>query len=379
MQAKQGYWLAGCARGRNGKHGSCVRAAGLTCAGTALECKKQLMPAKHTRSANRRAKPVDVGVIGLGLMGNSIVACLLAAGHAVVGVTNDMAQGRTASHRIRALLAEMRREKLLAHPVAITMRRFTVSAEMAQLSRCDIVFESVTEELVLKQAIIRDTERVISSSAIIATNTSAIPITLLQQEALHPERILGIHWDEPAHVTRFLEIIPGSHTTREYVDRVCRMASAWGKEPAVLKREIRGFITNRISYAMFREACHLVESGICTVEDVDRSVRNDVGWWMPFAGPFRYMDLMGVEGYARVMKDLLPELCTNPEVPRLMREAVGSGGRAAASRRGFYKYKKGEVQRWHDLFTAFNYRIRELTSEYSRLTSAADAAKKLRT
>ena len=132
----------------------------------------------------------------------------------------------------------------------------------------------------------------------------------MQEGAERPERILGIHWDEPAHVTRFMEIIPGKAPRAGVSGSHCSACPAWGKEPSTLRKEIRGFITNRISYAMFREACHLVDSGICTVEDVDRSLRNDVGWWIPFAGPFRYMDLMGVEGYYRVMHDLLPDLAS---------------------------------------------------------------------
>lgn len=252
--------------------------------------------------------PIDVAVIGLGLMGRSIAACLLAAGHRVVGLTNDLTANRQTPRRVRALLVEMRRQGLVTRSTSELMARFQMSAHTRDLAQCGILFESATEDVELKRGIFHQVEEVVADSAIIATNTSAIPVTLLQQGTKHPQRIIGIHWDEPAHITRFMEIIPGKDTAQECIDRVVRLAPFWGKEPSLLKREIRGFITNRISYAMFREACHLVDSGICTVEDVDRSLRNDVGWWMPFAGPFRYMDLMGVEGYFRVMQDLLPDL-----------------------------------------------------------------------
>jgi 3-hydroxybutyryl-CoA dehydrogenase len=118
---------------------------------------------------------------------------------------------------------------------------------------------------------------------------------------------------------------------------------------------------------MFREACHLVDSGVCTVEDVDRSLRNDVGWWIPFAGPFRYMDLMGVEGYLRVMRDLLPDLASSPEVPKLMRDVVESGGRGISNGRGFYQYTPEEAKAWEEKFIEFNYKIRRLTAEYSAI------------
>ncbi len=164
-----------------------------------------------------------------------------------------------------------------------------------------------------------------------------------------------------------MEIIPGKATALEYLDQVNELALAWGKEPSKLRKEIRGFITNRISYAMFREACYLVDSGVCTVEDVDRSLRNDVGWWIPFAGPFRYMDMMGIEGYHRVMRDLLPDLSSSPEIPKLMRDVVESGGRGISNRHGFYQYTPEEAKAWEEKFIDFNYKIRRLTAEYADL------------
>jgi 3-hydroxybutyryl-CoA dehydrogenase len=209
---------------------------------------------------------------------------------------------------------------------------------------------------------------VVSKNCILATNTSAIPISLLQQDAQHPERILGVHWDEPAHIKRFLEIIPGTATSQECVERIAVLAATWSKEPSVLRKEVRGFITNRISYAMFREACHLVDSGVCTVEDVDCALRNDVGWWMPFAGPFRYMDLMGVEAYYHVMRDLLPDLSTDPGIPKLMRDVVEGGGRGIKNGIGFYQYSPEQAKSWEEKFVEFNYRIRRLTAEYTGIS-----------
>lgn len=308
-----------------------------------------------------------VAVIGLGLMGRSIAACLLAAGHRVTGVTNNLAGSGTVPQRIRELLEEMRSERLLDEDVDSVLARFTLAGDLTPAADAIIVFESVTEELTLKKQLLHDAERIVSPTCILATNTSALPVSLLQEGATHPERFLGIHWDEPAHVTRFMEIIPGRDTAPELLDRVAELAPLWGKEPSTLRKEIRGFITNRISYAMFREACHLVDSGVCSVEDVDRSLRNDVGWWIPFAGPFRYMDLMGVQGYHRVMKDLLPDLSTEREIPKLMRDVVENGGRGIANGHGFYSYTEEEAKAWEARFVEFNYKIRRLTAEYADL------------
>lgn len=306
-------------------------------------------------------------VIGLGLMGRSITACLLASGCPVVGVTDNLEASASAPQRIRQLLAEMLSEGFLAQPVEALMSRFRMTLELADIAQADIVFECVPEDLKLKLELFKQLQRVVSVNCIVATNTSAIPISLLQQGARHPERILGVHWDEPAHIKRFLEIIPGSATSPACLERVANLAAAWGKEPSVLRKEVRGFIVNRISYAMYREACHLVDSGVCTVEDVDRALRNDVGWWMPFAGPFRYMDMMGVEAYYHVMHDLLPDLCTDPGIPRLMRNVVEGGGRGIKNGRGFYHYSPEEAKAWEEQFLAFNYEMRRLTTKYAEL------------
>jgi 3-hydroxybutyryl-CoA dehydrogenase len=319
-----------------------------------------------TGKQNQAVSParVPVGVIGLGLMGHSIIACLLAAGHPVIGLSRDLRRHRGTRRHIRALLDEMRREGLLRRDPARVIRSLRLTEDYQELAPCRLVVESVVEDLNTKKEAYRAVEEVVAPDAIIGTNTSSIPVSLLQAGAAHPERFVGIHWDEPAHVTRFLEIIVGEQTRPACAEQVQALANRWGKEPSLLRRDVRGFITNRVSYAMFREACHLVESGVCTVEDVDRSLRNDVGWWMPFAGPFRYMDLMGVQSYCRVMKDLLPELCASPEVPALIREVVDSGGRGIANGHGFYKYTEAEAKRWEKAFVRFNYEVRRLALKY---------------
>lgn len=308
-----------------------------------------------------------VAVIGLGLMGRSIAGCLVAAGHHVIGVTDDLGASADAPERIRQVLAEMAMEGLVAEPAEPLMQRFLMTGELKDVAGVEIVFESVTEDPTVKRALMKELERVVSANCILATNTSAIPVSLLQENAQHPERILAVHWDDPAHVKRFLEIVPGSATSRECIEHIVALALSWGKEPTVLRKEIRGFITNRISYAMFREACHLVDSGVCTVEDVDRAMRTDVGWWMPLAGPFRYMDLMGVEAYHRVMRDLLPDLSTDPGIPKLIRDVVDGGGRGIKNGRGFYSYSQDEAKRWEDRFREFNYKMRRLSAEFSDL------------
>jgi 3-hydroxybutyryl-CoA dehydrogenase len=136
--------------------------------------------------------------------------------------------------------------------------------------------------------------------------------------------------------------------------------------PTVLNCDIRGFISNRLMYAMLREAFHLVEAGIADIETVDRSYRNDMGWWSTIAGPFRWMDLTGIPAYMAVMEDLLPELDNSTKVPKLMRAMTKSGALGIANQKGFYKYTKAEAAKWEKVWVNFTYDIRGLAEKYQK-------------
>jgi 3-hydroxybutyryl-CoA dehydrogenase len=176
---------------------------------------------------------------------------------------------------------------------------------------------------------------------------------------------LGIHWGEPAHISRFLEVICGNETDPRNAQKVLRLAGLWKKEPTLVRRDIRGFIANRIMYAMMREAFYLVENGFATAEDVDRSVRNDMGYWITMAGPFRYMDLTGIPAYCAVMRDLLPDLNCAKETPKLMQQVVASGARGISNAKGFYPYTAAEARSWEKRFLDFSYEIRALALKYA--------------
>ena len=318
----------------------------------------------NRKSRSKTQPPVPVGVIGLGLMGTSITTCLLAAGHPVVGIDKDPAKRRIARKHALALLREMRREKLLTKDPASLVGNLTVAGDFTALGTSALIIECIFEDLAAKREVLRQLEDAIAPEALIGSNTSALPVTELQRGARHPERILGIHWAEPAHITRFMEIICGNQTDVRNAEKVIELAHRWNKEPTLVRRDIRGFITNRIMYAMIREAFYLVENGYATPADVDRSVRNDMGWWITMAGPFRYMDLTGIPAYAAVIRDLLPELCCETQVPKLMQEVVASGARGVSNAKGFYSYTPAQARRWEKRFLAFNYDIRALALKY---------------
>lgn len=315
--------------------------------------------------ASRKASSGCVAsVVGMGLMGTSISACLLAAGHSLHCIESNPAKLRTARSRLSKLLKDAQAEGVITATPSTLLQRFSISNEISDLKDAEIVIESTVEDLAIKRQVIGEVEQVVSAKTLIGSNTSAIPVTDLQGNAKHPERILGLHWGEPAHITRFMEIICGQHTTTVNVQRAVRLARKWGKEPSLLRKDIRGFITNRIMYAMLREAFYLVDSGFASVADVDRSLRNDLGYWITFAGPFRFMDLTGIPAYATVMKELLPDLSSATEVPRLMQRVVGSGARGVSNAKGFYCYTPAQAKRWEELFVQFSYKIRKLAADF---------------
>jgi 3-hydroxybutyryl-CoA dehydrogenase len=311
-----------------------------------------------------KTKNQVAGVVGLGLMGTSIAACLLVAGHEVRGVEPDPEKRRTVRKRLLELLHGSQAEGLLQESPMDALSRFFVSRSFRLLAGAEIVVESTVENVAVKRSVIQKIEKVVSASTLVATNTSAIPVTDLQKGSLLPQRILGLHWAEPAHITRFMEVICGSKTSLANAKIAVRLARQWGKEPSLLRKDIRGFVTNRIMYAMLREAFYLVENGYASVADVDRSLRNDLGYWITFAGPFRFMDLTGIPAYAHVMEDLLPHLYNGTEVPALMRKVVASGGKGVANAKGFYSYTPAQAKRWEDLFLQFTYDVRSLAQRY---------------
>lgn len=329
----------------------------------------------RARKTSRRAGPVyrdprPIGVIGLGLMGRGIVACLLAHGFSVVAYTRSASTRATSLPHIGRALRELARRGIVpARRVAAWKQRLTLVAQVSDLAPCGFVVESVTEDLALKRTIFAELDGCLAREAVIASNTSSIPITVLQSGTKHPERVIGMHWGEPAQLLRYLEIIPGGRTAKATLQRTKGLGVACGKEPTVLKEDVRGFLSNRMMYAMIREAFHLVESGIADIETVDRSFRNDIGWWALLAGPFRWMDLTGIPAYAQVMEGLLPQLSAKTTVPKLMREKVAAGAKGITNAKGFYPYTRKTAHEWERRWVEFTYDMRRLADKYSTVQS----------
>lgn len=312
------------------------------------------------------SEKIRIGVVGLGLMGSSITTCILAAGHEVTSLTRHIEKADEARKRILNFLVQLMAEGILKEDPNTVLQRLTITDDYILFANHEVVIESIVEDVEDKKTVFQQLENVLSPTAIIGTNTSAIPVTILQSGLKHPERLLGIHWGEPAHILRFLEVICGEQTDVEYAEKIVALAEKWGKEPSFVKKDIRGFITNRLMYSMVREAIHLVKNGYATIEDIDRACRNDMGYWITFAGLFRFMDLTGVPAYLTVMKDLFPELDNSTKAPAFIEELVASGAKGVSNAHGFYPYTKESAEKWEKLFIEFTYDIRKLSEKYPK-------------
>ena len=293
-----------------------------------------------------------VGLVGLGWMGRGIAACLAAHGLEVRGVDVDSERREAAQSHVAATLSQMRAQGLLSsEDYAEALGKFRTTAEMAPLASCDFAIESVSEDFQVKQHVLRDLEKVLHPGTPIATNTSAIPITELQSGCRFPQRVIGMHWAEPCHLTRFLEIIRGAHTDDATTELTVQLGRQAGKDPCIVQRDVDGFIVNRLAYALYREAFWLLENEVADVETIDRAFVNAISVWANVAGPFRWMDITGLPAYAAAMERLFPKLSTQTDLPETMRRLMESGAQGVSNGRGFYDYGPDDAEHWKQVLS----------------------------
>lgn len=284
----------------------------------------------------------------------SITVCLLQAGHKVLLYTSKR---QKALESIEVHLIDCNR--FTQHP--LTLHNLVINTELNKREEYKIAIAITAENRDDKRSVVEQLEKVLPGNAIIAINTESIILTEIQKGSKNPARIIGVNWAEPAHTTYFLEIIYNVITRKELVNDFYSVAKNWKKDPYVVKTgySIRG----RMMSALIREAFYLVENGYVSFEDVDRACRNDAGYYLPFAGNFRYMDLMGTYIYGIVMKDMNPDLSKDTHIPGFFTDII-SGGGSGMENKGFYDYKDGEAEKWNELSRTFSYQIQGIIEKY---------------
>ncbi len=311
-----------------------------------------------------------VGIVGLGLLGRGIAACFLSHGFQVIGYTRRQQTHDTAQGYIEQAISDLIDRG--NHPPSLANRwqdRYTPVTDFDLFSQCDLVIETVIEDIDVKREIFDQLEDVIRPDVPIASNTSALPISDLQQGRKHPHRFLGMHWSENAHATRFMEMIKGVQTSEELFEQVAHLAKRFGKEPAMLRRDVPAFICNRLAYAMYREAVYIVEMGVADIETVDRSCRNALGLWAAMCGPFRWMDITGGPAmYAKALGGVLPSLNNSTELSQTMKNMIETDAGGVTNGKGYYEYEDGDEQKWEHIFREAVWHVKQFQDKFFPLT-----------
>jgi len=283
----------------------------------------------------------SVTVIGAGLMGHGIAQVFARAGHPVVLTDPDAAVLGAAVARVERNLRE---EGLDPAPV---VARIAVEASLeAAVAQADLVIEAAPEQLDLKQQLFERVAQSAPAQAILASNTSVIPITSIG-EGLAPDarrRLVGTHWWNPPHLIPLVEVVRTAFTADEVFEATFDWLAAVGKQPVKVMRDVPGFIGNRLQHALWREAIGLVEDGVCDAEAIDQVVKHSFGLRMPVLGPMENADLVGLELTRAVHRLLFPALRSDTTASPLLDRLIEAGHVGMQSRQGLRTWTAGQAE-----------------------------------
>lgn len=256
-------------------------------------------------------RQITAVVAGTGSMGPEIAAALVAAGAAVRIAGRD--PGRTAAAAARAT-ALAGGEDVPAFPLAA-----------GTFADAALVVETIVEDVDAKRALYASIERWAPEEAVLATNTSSLRIEDLSRDLTHPGRFAGLHFLKPAHLTGVVEVIPGPATGDATTARLLDLAERMQKTALVVRRDVPGFIWNRIQFAVLRECLHMLEEGVADAGDIDAAVADGLApRWMA-AGPLATADLGGLATFARICAGLFPHLANGAQAPEAITAPAASG------------------------------------------------------
>lgn len=211
--------------------------------------------------------------------------------------------------------------------------RLTTSADEA-LDGAGLVIETIVEKAEPKRAVLARAEELAAPDAVLTTNTSSLPLAALAEALRRPERFAGLHWLNPPELVELVEVVGGERTAPETLEALAGWTEQLGKAPVVVRRDVPGFVANRLQYALLREAYALVDAGVCSFADVDRTLTHGLGARWAAIGPFETMDLAGIDVHAAVAANLWPELANGTEPPPAIARALDSGALGVKSGRG---------------------------------------------
>jgi 3-hydroxybutyryl-CoA dehydrogenase len=290
------------------------------------------MPTAAIPQADGVAAPSRIAVIGAGLMGHGIAQVFARAGHAVRVYDTSADMLATLHERVRRNLIDLGQE-----PQATN--RISTHTDLAEaVTDAGFVFEAGPENLALKQQLFVDIEAAVPRDAILASNTSVIPITQIMHRLRVAGRALGTHWWNPPYLVPLVEVIRTPATDTASVESMTALLSAAGKTPVTVEKDVPGFVGNRLQHALWREAIALVQSGVCDASTVDTVVKASFGRRLAVLGPLENADLVGTDLTLAIHDTVLPDLDRTPGALPLLRQLVESGKLGMKSGEGFQRW-----------------------------------------
>lgn len=279
---------------------------------------------------------VRVAVIGAGLMGHGLAQVFALGGHDVSIYDAVDASLKTVKERISINLRDLGEDL-----GAVERVRSTGNLEDC-VHDAHYVVEAVSEDLALKQKLFAEIETYVFNATILASNTSVIPITEIMRGLKQRERALGTHWWNPPYLVPLVEVIETEWTDPKVIKWTMELHSALGKTPAHVKKDVPGFIGNRLQHALWREAVSLVEHGICDAETVDTVIKAAFGRRLAVLGPLENADMVGTDLTLAIHKTVLPAIDSRPGPSPYLEKLVASGKLGFKSGEGFRKWTPAE-------------------------------------
>ena len=200
------------------------------------------------------------------------------------------------------------------------------------------MIEAIPEKLELKQKLFAEVEDYAHPDCILASNTSVIPITAIGEKLEDKSRMIGTHWWNPPYLIPLVEVVQTVHTSPEVVRTCMDLFTRIGKTPVHVKKDVPGFVANRLQHALWREAIHIVEAGICDAETVDLCIKNSFGLRLSVLAPLENADLVGMELTEDIHRVILPDLSTAQQPSRLLRRMIEANRKGWATNSGFYDW-----------------------------------------
>ena len=282
-----------------------------------------------------RDKPV-ICVLGAGLMGHGIAQVFAVAGH-------DVAVFDASADALASLLPRIRANLLaLGLDVAAADRVRPCGVLADAVVDADVVIEAAAENLAIKQALFAEVEAHARPEAILASNTSVIPITAIMSGLQRRGRALGTHWWNPPFLVPLVEVVGTEWTDPACITDVIALLTAVGKTAVHVRKDVAGFIGNRLQHALWREAISLVEQGICDAETVDIVVKASFGRRLAVLGPLENADLVGTDLTLAIHEIVQPEICSTPGASAYLRDLVAAGKLGMKSGEGFRSWTADE-------------------------------------